>query len=98
MIERYFISKTSTAVHEAFSNAYSDKRVLHKTTTHQLVKTFWDKEKFVSGKHLSHDKTAEITTVPITHIESTATIEYGFNNSILPVVSSFCVKGTDERM
>jgi hypothetical protein len=35
--ERYFVSESSAAVREAFSNAYPDKEVPNKTTIHKLV-------------------------------------------------------------
>jgi hypothetical protein len=38
ILQHYFTSKLSIAVHEAFSNA--DKEVLNKTTIHRLITTF----------------------------------------------------------
>jgi hypothetical protein len=42
ILEHYFASKSSSAVREAFSNAYPDKEVTSKTTIHRLVRTFRD--------------------------------------------------------
>jgi hypothetical protein len=51
----YFVSKSFTAVHEAFSNAYPHKDVSNKTTKQQLVTKF-NTEVFVclqkGGGHL----------------------------------------------
>jgi hypothetical protein len=44
----------STAVHEAFSNAYPDKEVPNKTTIHQQVTTFWDTRSVCDRKHVQN--------------------------------------------
>jgi hypothetical protein len=40
ILEHYFASKSFAAVHEAFSNAYSDREVPNKTIIHRLVTEF----------------------------------------------------------
>jgi hypothetical protein len=40
ILEHYFVSKSSAAVREAFSNMYPDKEVPNKTTIHRLVIEF----------------------------------------------------------
>jgi hypothetical protein len=42
ILEHYFALKSLAAGHEAFSNAYSDKEVVNKTTIHRLVIKFQD--------------------------------------------------------
>jgi hypothetical protein len=46
---------------------------------------------FVGDKCSSSDNTAKITAVTISSTASTATTKYGCKNSILSLVSSFCV-------
>jgi hypothetical protein len=93
IIEHYFASKSSAAVPEAFSNAYSVNEVQNKTKKfHRLIK-FRDTESFCLWQVLIERKRrGEITAVPISSSASAATMGYGCKNSILPLVSSFCAR------
>jgi hypothetical protein len=91
ILGHYFASKSFVAVREAFSNAYPGKEVPNKTTIHRLVTEFWYTGS-VYDKCSLNDKTAKITAGPISGSASAATTGYGCKNSILPVVSSFCVR------
>jgi hypothetical protein len=46
---------------------------------------------FVSDNCSSSDKTTETMVVPISSSASPATMGYGYNNSILPLVLLFCM-------
>jgi hypothetical protein len=42
ILNHYFTSNLSAAIHEAFINAYLDQEVLNKTKIQQLITKFWD--------------------------------------------------------
>jgi hypothetical protein len=58
-LENYYASKSSTAIHKAFSKAHPDKEVPNKTTIHQVT-NFQDSEMFDCDKCTASEKTAEI--------------------------------------
>jgi hypothetical protein len=64
ILEHYFASKLFAAVREAFSDAYPDKEVPNKTTIHQLVTTFRDKEVFVCDKCPFREKKKQLKLRP----------------------------------
>lgn len=46
---------------------------------------------FISGKCTLNDETAQITAVQISSRASADATGYGYKNTILPLVSSFCM-------
>jgi hypothetical protein len=96
--EHHLTQKSFDAVSEAFSNVYPDKKVLNKTTIHWLVTTFSDTGSVCLWQVLTEWQTAEITAVPISSSTSTATMGYGYKNSICMCGSQDCVRNIHQEL
>jgi hypothetical protein len=86
ILKHYFGLLLFVAVHEAFSNAYPNKEVPNKTIC-QLLTNFWDTRIFACDKYSSSNKAAEIMAVLISNSASAATVGYGCENSVLPLIT-----------
>jgi hypothetical protein len=83
ILKHNFAFESFAAISETFSSVFREKKVPNETTAHLLVIKFRDRRNICPWQMPSCDETPKIMVTNCNKV-------YGCNNSILPLVLSFC--------